>query len=129
MSSCHTICFECRSVRIQLLLRLYFGPIQRFINYAWQKSQEYYVYGFKEPFRYNHKFITLSEKRLLIDIAAIRENYRTDDLSNVAHVSSSYNIANTFFKAKTDKTMLLSFMETGKLSHSISQWILPQDCS
>ena len=72
---------------------------------------------------------TVSEKHLLIDNAAIRETYTANDLSNVAHVSSSYNIANTFTKAKTDETMLLSLMKTGKLSHPISRWILPQEGS
>lgn len=72
------------------------------------------------------KLSTVSEKRLLIDIAAIREMYTKGELSNVAHVSSAYNIANVFTKAKADKTMLHQLMETGKLSHPINQWIVPQ---
>ena len=75
------------------------------------------------------KLSIIFEKRLSMNTAAIRENYTTSDLLNVVHVSSSNNIANTFTKAKTDETMLLSLMETGKLSNPISQWILVKDDS
>ena len=75
------------------------------------------------------KLSTVSEKRLLIDIAAIRETYTNGDLSNVsnvAHVSSNYNIANVFTKNNADDSMLQDLMSSGKLKHPISQWILPQ---
>ena len=73
-----------------------------------------------------NKLFTVSEKRLLIDIAAIRENHTKGDLSNAAHVASVYNIANVFTKDKADQSTLLFLMETGYLSHPISQWIIPQ---
>lgn len=72
------------------------------------------------------KLPTVSEKRLLIEIAAIRETYTTGDLSNFAHVSSRHNLANVFTKAKADNTMLLNLMSSGNILHPVSQWILPQ---
>ncbi len=46
------------------------------------------------------KLTSISEKRLLIDVAAIREMYTSGDLSNVAHISSRHNLANVFTKNK-----------------------------
>ena len=46
------------------------------------------------------KLSTISEKCPFIDIGAIHENNTTDDLSNLAHVSSSYNISNTLTRLK-----------------------------
>ncbi len=59
------------------------------------------------------KLSTVSEKRLLIDIAAIRENYFNGDLTNVADVASRYSLANAFTKAGADRTMLRDVMKTG----------------
>ena len=73
------------------------------------------------------KLSTVSEKRLLIKIAAIQESLRNGDLSDVRHVSSRHNIANVFTKSKTQQTMLRSAMTTGKHIHPISQWILPSE--
>ena len=69
------------------------------------------------------KLSTVSEKRLLIDIAAIRETYRNGELSNVAHVASEYNLADCFTK-RTKSNLLRHLMETGKLDHPINQWII-----
>eukprot|EP00171_Calliarthron_tuberculosum_P008933 IDg8933t1 len=43
--------------------------------------------------------LSVSEKRLLIDIAAFRESYVLEDLRNVAHVSTQHNIADVLTKA------------------------------
>ncbi len=75
----------------------------------------------------NITFSTVSEKRLLIDIAAIREAYTNGDLTNVAHVASEFNLAIVFTKANADTTMLRELTSTGKLTHPINQWIIPQD--
>ena len=72
------------------------------------------------------KLSTVSEKRLLIDIAAIRETYTNGDLSNVAHVASKHNLANIFTKEKADSTMLRDLMTQRKCTHPVTQWILPQ---
>ncbi len=42
------------------------------------------------------KLSTLSEKRLLIDLAATREAYKNGDLSNFAQVASKFNLASFF---------------------------------
>ena len=71
------------------------------------------------------KLDIVSQKRLVIGIAAIRESYINGDLSNVAHVSSRHNIAIAFTKSKANQTVLRVAMTTGKHSHPISQWIFP----
>lgn len=73
------------------------------------------------------KLSSVSEKRLLIDIAALREAYVCQDLKNVAHVSSQYNIADVLTKSKPPadcRDLLHSLMRTGKLAHPINQWII-----
>ena len=72
------------------------------------------------------KLSTVSEKRLLIDISAICENYTTRDLSNIAHVRSNNNIANILTNTKTGNSLHLELMSSARLSHPISQWIIPQ---
>ena len=67
------------------------------------------------------KFSLIYEKRMLIDIADIRQSYTKRKLSNVAHILSQYNIADSFTKEKTDMTLLNTLMKSGKLSHLINQ--------
>ena len=69
---------------------------------------------------------TLSEKRQLIGIAAIRYSYTNNDLSKVAHSAFMHNIATVFAKLKADSIILRNLMATGRISHAISQRILPQ---
>lgn len=77
-------------------------------------------------FHTKSKLTTVSEKRLPIGIAAIRENHTLVYLSNVAHVSSKHNLANIFTKGKADDSRLSSVMLSGHLSHPVSQWILSE---
>lgn len=70
------------------------------------------------------KLSTISEKRMLIDVAAIRESYASGELTNVAHILSRHNIANPFTKNNADMTQLYDLMETGYLRHPINQWII-----
>lgn len=70
------------------------------------------------------KLSTVSEKRLLIDISVIRESYTNGDLSNVAHVTCN-NLADIFTKKNASPTMLQDLMSTGKITHPINQWIIP----
>lgn len=44
------------------------------------------------------KLSSVSEKRLSIDIAALREAYIIQDMKNFAHVSSKYNIVDVLIK-------------------------------
>ena len=69
------------------------------------------------------KLSTVSEKRLLIDISALRESYACGELTNVAHVSSENNLADPFTK-NTTSPILDELLNSGKLSHPISQWII-----
>ncbi len=67
------------------------------------------------------KLISVTEKRILIDIAAIRDNYTSGDPWYVAYFSSKYNLAN-FFKERQGKTgLLLKLMPSGRLLHPIRQ--------
>ncbi len=74
----------------------------------------------KCPFDAVTKLSTVSEKRLLIDISAIRDSYTNSELSNVAHVCSKFNLAYVFTKEKADLSMLKKLMKTGYLNHPIS---------
>ena len=47
------------------------------------------------------KLSTIAEKRILIDVAAIRQSYSTGELTNVAHVLFKYNICKSFHKRKS----------------------------
>jgi len=69
------------------------------------------------------KLSSVAEKRLLIDITSIREDYSTGVVSNVAHVSSQFNLADPLTK-DVNSPLLDQLMETGKLIHPINQWIL-----
>ena len=60
------------------------------------------------------KLSTVAEKRLLIDIATIRESYSTGDLTNVAHILSKFNIADALTREAKDDNLLCNLLETGK---------------
>ena len=74
------------------------------------------------------KLTSLSEKRLLIDVSAIRESYYAGDLDDVAHLSSEYNLADCLTKEK-DSTLLKTLMTTGTLRHLVNQWIVKENQS
>ncbi len=71
------------------------------------------------------KLSSVSEKRLLINIASIREEYTCGSLSNVAHVSSEFNLADPFTKDKGSQ-LLWQLMHQGTLRHPVNQWIVHQ---
>ncbi len=52
------------------------------------------------------KLVSVSEKCLFIDLAAVPENSRSCELSNVAHVTSNFNVVNLNTKDKVDRTMI-----------------------
>jgi len=70
------------------------------------------------------KLSTVSEKRMLIDVAAIRESYASGEIRNVAHILSKHNIANPFTKENAHMEQLHNLMKTGYLDHPINQWIV-----
>ena len=73
------------------------------------------------------KLSTIAEKRILIDVAAIRQSYSSGELTNVAHVLSKYNIANPFTKERANMTEIYELMKTGTIDHPVNQWILDPD--
>lgn len=70
------------------------------------------------------KLSAISEKRMLIDVAAIRRSYTNDELTNVADVLSRYNVADSFTKSNADETLFDELMRTGYLKHPINQWMI-----
>ena len=69
-----------------------------------------------------------SEKRLLIDLTAVREAYRRREITNVAWVRSEYNLADAMTKIVKD-SILDDVLTSGKLDHPIEQWIVYEESS
>ncbi len=69
------------------------------------------------------KLSTVSEKRLLIDISALRQAYTSGEIQNNGHISSEYNIAGPLTE-KMNSDILVRLLETGKLNHPVHQWII-----
>ena len=72
------------------------------------------------------KLSKMTEKRLLIDIAALRESYVKGELFNVGHISSEYNLADPLTK-KTKSDLLTEVMTCGTVSHPVNQWIIHRE--
>ncbi|CDF33317.1 unnamed protein product [Chondrus crispus] len=64
-----------------------------------------------------------SERRLMIDIAAAREAYNENEISNVGLVRSEHNVADGLTKPKYCKA-LESLLRTGKDENPVEQWII-----
>lgn len=64
-----------------------------------------------------------SEKRLLIDIAAVREAHRKKEISNVGWVKSKNNLADGLTKY-SKSNILNDVIENSMLDHPIEQWIV-----
>lgn len=64
-----------------------------------------------------------TERRLMIDIAAAREFYTREDISNVGLVSSEHNMADGLIKQKQNKA-LEDLLRTGKDTNPVQQWII-----
>lgn len=63
-----------------------------------------------------------TEKRLMIDIACIRDAFRLGYIDNVPHIHSEHNIVDSFTKMKTGT--LKKICESAKLERPIPQWII-----
>ena len=61
------------------------------------------------------------EKRLLIDLATVRDAYRSKEISNVAWIRSEYNLADPMTKHCSNH--FLEVIDTGVLDHPVEQWI------
>jgi hypothetical protein len=68
------------------------------------------------------KYQSLREKRLLIDLAVLRQAYRHHEVDDVGFIRSSQNLADSLTKdVKT--SALLDVLHTGKLSHPVEEYI------
>ena len=67
------------------------------------------------------KYNTVSEKRLLINSAALHKNYTSFDLFGIAHVNCRYIIANIVTNSRADELLDIDLVNTGKLYRHISQ--------
>jgi transposase InsO family protein len=68
----------------------------------------------------------LTEKRLLIDIAVLRDAYRTGDLDNLCWVESRYMLADPMTKVKGNE-YLSEVLTTFIINHPIGLWVRKQD--
>lgn len=64
-----------------------------------------------------------SEKRIMLDIHAARQAYKSREISIIGSVRSSDNMADVLTKGKIQKA-LLELIWTGKHSVNVEQWIL-----
>ena len=69
------------------------------------------------------KLTSISEKRLLIDVAALRQSYVNGELFNIGHISSTYNLADPLTK-RTNSKLLDEVMQNGVLEHPVNQCIV-----
>lgn len=66
---------------------------------------------------------TFREKRLLIDIAVVKEAYNKHEISRVGHVFSNHNPADALTKV-CNSAALNSILDTGSLHLPVNQWVL-----
>ena len=66
---------------------------------------------------------SLREKRLLIDIAVVKEAYYKQDISQVGHIFSDQNPADALTKP-SNCPALNSVLDTGQLKLEINQWVV-----
>ena len=66
------------------------------------------------------KHSQISEKRLLVDMATIRDGYRRKERKNIGFIKTNYNIADTLTKGSENET-LDELLYTGILQHPVSQ--------
>lgn len=59
------------------------------------------------------KLSTISEERMIIDIASIRESYTNVDFTNFSQIASKNNLADVLTKPKADSNFLLKLIKTG----------------
>ena len=64
-----------------------------------------------------------SEKRLMLDIAAAREGFRDEIISDVGFVRTNHNLADSLTKPMK-QTMLQSVLAAGQVKIYVEQWII-----
>jgi hypothetical protein len=69
-----------------------------------------------------------TEKRLMIDLAAIRESYRNLEISNIGLIASEFNIADALTKThRAGNSALWHFMCTNNIRHPVRRYIISRD--
>ncbi len=68
----------------------------------------------------------MTEKRLLIDIAGLREAYRKCDLDNLGWIRSEHKIADALTKDKSESS-LHCVLATATLRTPVEKWIAKGD--
>ena len=68
------------------------------------------------------KSSTTREKRLLIDIATVRNAYNNNELSKVGNILSNQNPSDAFTKVGKCKA-LISILEAGTITLEVNQWV------
>jgi hypothetical protein len=69
------------------------------------------------------KYQSVREKRLLIDLAVIRQSYRRFEVDNIGFIRSEHNIADALIK-NTKDTNLEQLLRTGLLTHPVDEFIV-----
>ena len=67
-------------------------------------------------------FCSMTEKRLLIDIACLRQSYRNGDLANLGWIKGEHNVADALTKDKANNS-LHDVLRNHKLHFEVQQWI------
>jgi hypothetical protein len=68
------------------------------------------------------KYQSLREKRLLIDLAVLRQAYRHHKVDDVGFIRSLHNLADCVTKY-VKNSALLDVLHTGNLSHPVEEYI------
>jgi hypothetical protein len=70
------------------------------------------------------KLSSTLEKRLMNDVAAARESYAKEELSEIGLIRGEHNPAGAFTKGSpAARKMLETILTSGSLDHPIFQWI------
>lgn len=74
------------------------------------------------------KNTTTTEKRLMIDIKAVRESYERMELSDVAWIRSENNPADALTKVK-ENAVLNHIVDKQVVDHEVEQWVIRSSAS
>ena len=67
-----------------------------------------------------------TERRLMIDIAGVKQAYKAKEIHTLGFIRTNYNVADALTKVKACDAMRKT-LRTGKLEHPIEQWVERKD--
>lgn len=73
----------------------------------------------KSIFETVSKLTSITEKRLLIYLLALRKAYTSGEIRNVGHILTNYNVADSLTE-KMSSTIIIQLLETRKHSHPVN---------